>query len=713
MTANDSLAVWLALHPRLRRVIGAMTGVYVLCLWAVIAAPRASAAVGAAALGWTGLHDLDNVPVADYFLSMVDTTEATLNNGQHVSAFDPESWGSWIVNATQTAISHGTAAWWLTNEAALVVFAIGIALWFLRFAMSSAWLLALVQIGRPIYAAVTMLVNQMWLGPLAIAICVVLAGYHQQRGQPAQARNMLGTAAVLSALVWTVFRDPIDDLVSEHGLLGMGRATGFQIAQDARQASYAPGQSLDAQLDALLAQLISSTARPALQLQNFGMVVDDVGTCRHAWSQAILAAHSQGPGPAHAMASCGAPQALAHAQQMGANDFVLGLFFLFAAFWIGLFIWYVGMSTMLVGAKATYYCIVVVPAAMVGMTGWVRGKQYAMRCVSQVLLHGVEMMIFTVFLALSAVGMGWALTTPQLGHGGATVVPRLLLVSLGSVVGIFLFHYIDKHFYTDSLGTIGHHLSGAWRSTSAAAREEYNEYAEAGRKTRGLFRRAARRGEGEQTGDDDSAESDADISTPGFDAIKPRPSRVHGPDQSTAAHTAQTATRGAAEKAGARDAATTAAEGAGGAAAAEGVGAAAAPELVIPAVIAEKTVQHARRHHARNGSDPAREPGDPSSDYGQHPPGLTTSSNGHPGGSDHGDPVSMVPSEGLPALPSHPRRPMQQGAGRHQASPSANPDEDPDLPLDMSFEQQRPAEVSDSPVEFPSPPRPRPRDDRK
>lgn len=713
MTANDSLAVWLALHPRLRRVIGAMTGVYVLCLWAVIAAPKASAAVGAAALGWTGLHDLDNVPVADYFLSMVDTTEATFNNGQHVSAFDPESWASWMIKATQTAISHGTAAWWLTNEAALVVFAIGIALWFLRFAMSSAWLLALVQIGRPIYAAVNMLVNEMWLGPLAIAICVVLAGYHQQRGQPAQARNMLGTAAVLSALVWTVFRDPIDDLVSDHGLLGMGRATGFQIAQDARQASYAPGQSLDAQLDALLAQLISSTARPALQLQNFGMVVDDVGTCRQAWSQAILAAHSQGPGPAHAMASCGAPQALAHAQQMGANDFVLGLFFLFAAFWIGLFIWYVGLSTMLVGAKATYYCIVVVPAAMVGMTGWVRGKQYAMRCVSQVLLHGVEMMIFTVFLALSAVGMGWALTTPQLGHGGATVVPRLLLVSLGSVVGIFLFHYIDKHFYTDSLGTIAHHLSGAWRSTSSAARDEYNDYAEAGRKARGLFRRAARREDSDATGDDDSADSNADTAIPGFDIIKPRPTRVRGQEEQTsAAHTTRVTSSGAAEKAGAGEAAATAAEGA-GAAAAEGAGAAAAPEVVIPAIVAEKAVEHVRRHYARNGSDPAPAQGDPGGDNGQHSTGFTTPSNGQPEGSDYGEPGSMAAPDGLPALPSHPRRPTQQGAGRHQAAPPATPDEDPDLAPESSSEDQRPVEASESAVEFPSPPRPRPRDDRQ
>ncbi|MEM6108713.1 hypothetical protein AAHS21_21130 [Mycobacterium sp. 050272] len=718
MTASDSLAVWLLEHPRLRRVIGAMTGVYVLCLWAVVAAPKASAAVGAAALGWTGLHDMDNVPIADYFLSMVDTTEATLNNGQHVSAIDPGSWGAWIANATQTAISHSTAAWWLTNEAALVVFAIGMALWLLRFAMSSSWLLALVQIGRPVFAAVNTLINEMWLGPLAIALCVVLAGYHHQQGRPAQARNLLGTAAVLSALVWTVFRDPIDDLVSDHGLLGMGRATGFQIAQDARQSSYAPGQSLDTQLDALLAQLVSSTARPALQLQNFGMVVDDVGTCRQAWTQAMLAAHSQGPGPAHAMAGCGAPQALAHAQQLGANDFVLGLAFLFAAFWIGLFIWYVGVSTLLVGTKATYYCIVVVPAAMVGMTGWTRGKKYAMRCVSQVLLHGVEMMIFTVFLALSAVGMGWVLTTPELGHGGATVLPRLFLVSLGSVVGIFLFHYIDKHFYTDSLGTIAHHISGASRSTNGAVRDEYNDYAETGRKARGLFRRAMRRGGDDgETGDDDGSDDNANTSTPGFDALKPRPSRVRGDEETTTTRAGAT-TRVAAAKAGAGEAAATvgehaaaaAAEGA-GATAAEGAAAAAAPELVIPAVVAEKTVQHLRRRHQRNGSDPTSQQGGPSTNNSQHP-ASNAASNGQSGGEGQGDSSPMAPSDGLPALPSHPRRPTQ-GRGRHQAPPPATPDDDHDLRVDTSSEQQRPIEPSDAAVEFRSPPRPRARDDRQ
>ncbi|VBA32391.1 hypothetical protein LAUMK4_05736 [Mycobacterium persicum] len=709
MTTNDSLAIWLVEHPRLRRVVGAMTGVYVLCLWAVVAAPKASAAVGAAALGWTGLHDLDNVPISDYFLSMVDTSEATLNNGQHVTLWDPSSWAQWAAKATQTAVTHSTAAWWLTNEAALVVFAIGIALWFLRFALSSSWLVALVQIGRPIFATVNMLINQMWLGPLAIAVCVILAGFHYMHGRPARAWNLVGTAAVLTALVWTVFRDPIDELVSDHGLLGMGRATGFQIAQDARQSSYAPGQSLDAQLDALLAQLVSSTVRPALQLQNFGMVVDDVGSCRHAWSQAILAAPSQGAGPAHAMKDCGAPQALLHAQQLGANDFVLGLVFLFAAFWIGLFIWYVGVSTLLVGAKATYYCIVVVPAAMMGMTGWQRGKQFAIRCATQVLLHGVEMMIFTVFLAVSAVGMGWALTTPQFGHGGATVVPRLLLVSLGCVVGIFLFHYIDKHFYTDGLGTIGHHIGGAWRSTRDAMHDEYNDYVQAGRRARTLFGRVRGwRGDGDEPDQDDSGSgSQGNESTPGFDAVKPRPSQPPGQDSTPATPTE--ATRGSAERATARQAAAAAGEQAGtataeGVAAAEGAGAAAAPEVVIPLVVGEKAIEQVRRHRRADPSPPD------TASNGQHPAAATNAdSNGPTPGFAQQEPQPPPASNHPPSLPTHSHRPAPR-ANQHQTTPPAGPDEDPDLPAQSPLPGQRPPDPLDSTVDFRSPPRPQARD---
>jgi hypothetical protein len=697
---SETLAAWLVYHPRLRVAVGAMTALYVLCLWAVVAAPRASAAVGSAALGWTGLHDSDGVPLADYFLSVVDTTEATLNNGQGVG-LNPTSWAAWVIKATNAAITHGTVAWWLTNEAALIVFGLGIAFWLLKFALSSSWLLALAQIGRPVFAAVHLLVSQMWLGPLAIAVCVILAGHYYRSGQPGRGLNLLGTAAVLTALVWTVFRNPIDDMVSDHGLLGMARATGFQIAQDARQASYAPGGSLDAQLDALVAQLISATARPALQLQNFGMVVDDIGSCRHAWSQAILAAHGTGDGPAHAMATCGAPQALAHAQQLGANDFVLGLVFLFAAFWIGVFHWYVGLSTMLVGVKATYYCIVVVPAAMMGMTGWQRGKAFAIRCGSQVLLHGVEMIIFTVFLALAAEGMGWTLTTPQLGRGGAFVVARLLMASIGSAIGIMLFRYIDKHFYTDGFGTIGHHLAFAWGSARDGVRDEYNNFADAGRKARGVIDRF-RRGPGDdpdaQVGGDTTDDA-ATESVPGFDVVKPRPGRPR-PDSAPTAAT-QTAGR-AASGASAGEAAGTAAEiGAegGAAAAAEGAATVAAPEVVVPAVVVSEAAKHLRGHRTNGAAHPER------TDH-ERGPGDETPPPSPPFDRPADQPAySEVP----PGLTSTPRRPARAQRPTSMDSTGGSPDQDPALPFAPTDSDQAPVEAA---VEFQTPPRPR-GDDRR
>lgn len=693
MRRSETVATWLGYHPRLRGAVGVMTGVYVLCLWAVVAAPRASAAVGSAALGWTGLHDNDGVPLADYFLSVVDTTEATLNNGQGVG-WNPTSWAAWMLKATNAAITHGTVAWWLTNEAALIVFGLGMAFWLLKFALSSSWLLALAQIGRPVFAAVQYLVNEMWLGPLAIAVCVILAGHYYRSGQQGRGLNLLGTAAVLTALVWTVFRNPIDDMVSDHGLLGMARATGFQIAQDARQASYAPGGSLDAQLDALVSQLISATARPALQLQNFGMVVDDIGSCRHAWSQAILAAHGTGDGPAHAMASCGAPQALAHAQQLGANDFVLGLVFLFAAFWIGVFHWYVGLSTLLVGAKATYYCIVVVPAAMMGMTGWQRGKAFAIRCGSQVLLHGVEMIIFTVFLALAAEGLGWTLTTPQLGRGGAFVVARLLMASIGCAVGIMLFRYIDKHFYTDGFGTIGHHFASAWGSARDGVRDEYNDYADAGRKARSAFDRFRRSSgeDGDAQASGDLSEGAASESLPGFDVVKPRPGRMR-PDATPAASRpgAGNAARGARVGEAAGTAAEVGAEG-GGAGAAEGAAALAAPEVVVPAVVVGEAAKHLRGQRSNGGSSGQQTPRHHgSSDEASQPQPFVYSA----------EPVAQL--ETPPGLTSTPGRPSRSQRTM-SSTPGTAPDQDPALPSAAPDSDRSPVEA---PVEFQTPPRPR------
>ena len=704
---NARITIWLAEHRRAQWSIRLMGAIHFLCLWSVIAAPRAAADVGAAAIGWTGIKDTDGVPLESYFLSVVDTSEAVANNGQGVSAIDPSTWVSWMVKATQVAVTHSTMAWWLTNEAALIVFVFAISLWFLRFAMSSSWLLALAQIGRPIFAAVSTLVNNMWLGPLVLTVCVTLAGFHYLNGRPGRAWNLVGTAAIMLVLSWTLFKDPIDDLVSDHGLLGMGRATGFQIAQAARNGSYAPGASLQGQLDAFLSQMVSATARPALQLQNFGMVVDDVGTCRRAWSQAIIASGrssaNQDPaaGPAHAMAGCGAPQALAHAQHLGANDFVLGLFLLAMAMLVGLFIWYVGISTMLVGAKATYYGIVVGPAILLGMTGWKRAKNYATRAVSQVFLHAAEMILYTTFLAITAVGMGWTLTTPTLGHGGITVVPRLLMVGLGSIVAILLFHYIDKHFYTDGLGTIGHQISGVWQSARAGVQSEYDDFQQGvDRMRRGRDRFAQWRSRSAADEAEDAEATTGAQDAPEFDVVKARPVRQPAPAGADAAG----APAEASEVATTAGRAAAAGESTEVVAAAEAAGTVIAPEVAVPVAAAAYALHHARQ--GKNTSQPSEpastrthSPGGADIDYPLYEdPSASSNADHRQWAHDDRWPSSDASLPPLPSRPPATSRRQTPAAPSHQA-----PTNDTPPPAVAGGDRSDPAGV-DPALEFPPTP---------
>lgn len=703
MSTHERFAHWLAIHPRWRWTFNIMITTYVLCGWALISAPSAAAATGGAALGWTGLHDVDGVALKDMFLSVVDTTEAMTNNGQEVT-WDPTTWMKWLGEVVQTTASHSTVTWLLTLEASTIVFGAGISFYFLRFAMSHAYLLALAEVARPVFAAVNVLVNQLWLGPIALVLCVSVAGFHYQMGRPGRAWAVAGNGAILFVLLLTVFRHPIDELTSEHGLLGIARGTGFQIVQTARGGSYAPGRGLDDQLDALMAQLISNTVRPMLQLMNFGRVIDNTPGCRQAWNRAITAANGQGPGPAHAMSPdprigdptgvrCSAADALAHAQHLGSNDFILGVLFLAVGFFIGLFIWYVGISTLLVGAKATYYAIVVGPAFLLGMTGWQRAKNFATRAGTQVFFHAAETIIFTAFLGISVVGMGWALTTRVMGAGDMTVVPRLLLVMVGSIVALFLFHYIDKHFYTDNAGTIVHHWNSIWHAGRDHARSEYDDLQDGLDQMRNARDRVRSwRGGGQESaaGEEDAAANDV----PGFDVVKPRPSR-RLIDEATEKVTGATA----APSGSATEVATTATRSGTAIAEAETAAEAVAPEVAVPAAAAVSAVQHARKHHHDK-----QQPQQQSFDYDS-----TDNTNWAPTGAD----TSWSPIQDNSAEPPLTISPVGQRptnrSGRHAAEPSADPASAP-TGADASLDDPSapgPGQQDDPPLELPaSAPRP-------
>ncbi|WP_067859663.1 hypothetical protein [Mycolicibacterium wolinskyi] len=641
---TDRLAYWLARNPKTRRIATVITLVHTLALWSVVNAPSAAASAGAAALGWTGLRDSYGVPIAAYFVSMVSTPEAALNNGQDISLLDPVSWVKWTGEVIQTGLTHSTAAWWLTSTVGIYVFMVGTSLWLLRFALSTQWLVVIASIARPVYNAVTTVSNQLYLGPTTVTLCAVIGGYHILRGRAGRGWALIGTGVLFTLLLLTVFADPIGELYSEHGLLALGRETGFAIAQATRGNPYAPGQSLDAQQNALIGELITSGVRHPVQVVNFGMVVDDIGGCADAYSRALMAANGSGPGPAWAMrgineGGCGAPQAFAHAQQLGGGDFVPALLFCLAGLVLSIFLWYVSITNFLVGVKAAYFGTVVGPAFMVGMTGLAdRAMAYAKHSAWQLLLHAVELAVYTAFLGIVMVWVGFALTTSALGNGTISVMPRMLIVTLAAMVALLLFRFIEKQFHTDGIGTIAHTIRSATGRLADGSRDRYNAARDGVDEARGLFgrtrRRFGRQRPDEQRSDsaDDTAESSS--AAPGFDTFKPRPnSRRLNKSWVSERLLPRTTTQGAnaAAPAGGVGAAESAAAGTGMRAAAGNAAKVLAPEVAVPAAAVAATGHAVRKHREhiqdRKGSSSGPGPERPLSgagpdrrdDAGHHP----------------------------------------------------------------------------------------------
>ena len=215
--------------------------------------------------------------------------------------------------------------------------------------------------------------------------------------------------------------------------------------------------TLDAKLDALMSHVVTSGVRHPLQVLNFGMVTDDIGGCRQAWSAATMAAGGvDGPGPAHAMANCGAPQALAYAQRLGGSDATIGIALLVVAIVVAFFFWYVGLSVMLVGIKSLYFGILVGPSFLIGMMGFGRALAFAKHCGTELFMHVIQLMVFEVYLAVSAIGLTWVLTTNVLGASTATAIPRVLIMAVAAAVLWLGFRFVDRSFHTDG---DGHHRS--------------------------------------------------------------------------------------------------------------------------------------------------------------------------------------------------------------------------------------------------------------
>ncbi|HUO39726.1 MAG TPA: hypothetical protein VMU34_18645, partial [Mycobacterium sp.] len=262
-----------------------------------------------------------------------------------------------------------------------------------------------------------------------------------------------------------------------------------------------------------------------------------------------------------------------HAQHLGAGDFTLGLFFLAVAMLIGAFLWYVGVTVLLVGLKALFFGVVVGPAFLAGITGLTRPAAYAKHCGWQLILHALQVLVFTAYLGIAASAISWVGTT-----GAVAVVPRMLLLGLSAIAALMLFRFIDRSFRADGLGTLAHTVRSRWH-TGVGRSEEVSE-------------RVPRLGHLLERGPDSSitpfqSRNDAVVTSGAaqFPTVSPRPDATATPAPApTTAGSARTRT----------------------AAAAEIAATATAPEIVLPAAAVASAVHQV--HSQQRESRPDRSP---------------------------------------------------------------------------------------------------------
>ena len=445
--AAEYLGYLLATHPRLRRFLTFWLATHILGTWSVAAAPPAAASTLAGALNWTGLADSHGVPVGNYYLSVVSTTEAITKAGPGLSA-DPSSWARWLANALTTGLTHQSIVELLQFEAAVYIFMITMALWLMRFAMSNTWLYWLATWFRPLFETIRNILADLWVFPICLLLGLGLGAYHILW----HARKGYGSGIMLSTFVVGILgtlltRDPLTDLYSENGLLTQGRNLGFTTAQAALNNGAIATGGGNAQLQHLTGLIADATLRMPLQLMNFGAPVDDIGTCGGAYTTAMLTPHdgSDLAGPAHDMAGCGAPQALAFAQHLSGANLALGLFYILLGAAFAAFVCYVTYSYVMVCCaafiNALLSLVAVGPAMIHG-----HPRRRAGRRIKMFFKHAALVFAYTAYISIAAlIVLKMAARGGYADQVGMThPLARLFMIAIISAVAIGVFWWLKR-----------------------------------------------------------------------------------------------------------------------------------------------------------------------------------------------------------------------------------------------------------------------------
>lgn len=431
-------------------------------VWAVVSAPTAAAAGMSSTLSWTGLHDSYGVPVGAYFVSVVPMAEAVRAQGPDFDA-DPDSWGPALRSSVSTMMTYTQLSAWLAVQCAVLIVVAAVGIWFVKFALSAQWLGWLAALAAPLISGIGSLTDRLYVMPLALLGCCLVGGVTALTRGVGRGMGIIvgGFAVILGSAV--VLRDPVGELVGEHGLLGIGRSLGFAVAQGGLHNGPIATGGTAAQLDVLGSWLCDVLLRQQIQLINFGMVVDDAG-CGQLWSAAIMS--GQPGAPAHAVAGC-APAALAHAQQLDTSTVGLFAMVIGAVGVVTLALAYIGCEVFRIGFTAFLHLLVIIPAAAVAVAPG-PPRRFAARIATRLVVHGVEMLVATAGLGIVVMLMGSLTRGAAPGVIGVVhPMAKLVLMCLVAVAAALGFRRLLRGFGDRGLPGPVTVLSGGARAVTA------------------------------------------------------------------------------------------------------------------------------------------------------------------------------------------------------------------------------------------------------
>lgn len=439
---SSRLAAWFYTHPRARRVWLLFQLLWGGSLIALLTAPAALADTISGALAWTGLHDSYQIPIGAYYVSVVPMTEAISAQGVSFGV-DPGSWGPALMSTLGTALTYTQLAGWLGVQCALFLFVCSLGIWFIKFALGATWLSWLAAVANPIVANMQALVTRLNIMPGAMTICAAIGGIIALTKGMGLGLGIIAGGLMIGCLSSLLLQDPVSEMVSDNGVLGIGKSLGFMTAQGlVNNGPLATGGG--AQLETLTSWLCDVLVRDMIQLINFGQVIDDVPGCAGMWNAALVT--RQPSGPALAMKSCGAQSAYYHATELDTTT--VGLFAaLIVVIGVVLFaLDYIGAEVFRVGFRAFWNLLVIVPAAAIAVAPG-PPRQFAKRTALKLVVHGVEMIAATAGLGIVVLLMALITRGSLPGAIGMTApMAKLVVMLLIAVFGAIGFRYLLKAF---------------------------------------------------------------------------------------------------------------------------------------------------------------------------------------------------------------------------------------------------------------------------